>query len=148
MDVVDKNTRSRMMANIHSKNTKPEMIIRKYLFKEGFRYRIHYRQLPGKPDIVLKKYKAVIFIHGCFWHRHDCKYFKWPKSRETFWRDKLNKNASNDITNILKLKDLKWRVCVIWECALRESRDNYETIIKTLVNWLKSSNSDFLEVKS
>jgi DNA mismatch endonuclease (patch repair protein) len=99
-DIVDSKTRSRMMSGIKGKNTKPEILIRSLLHRNGFRFRIHEKNLPGKPDIVLKRYQAVIFVHGCFWHRHLCHLFKWPKTRPDFWRDKINKNVINDQNNI------------------------------------------------
>jgi DNA mismatch endonuclease, patch repair protein len=147
MDVVDKKTRSRMMSGIKCKNTRPEILIRSMLHREGFRFRIHVTGLPGKPDLVLKKYKAVIFVHGCFWHRHDCKYFKWPKSRSDFWKAKLNKNHIIDEHNLMKLFEKGWRVCIIWECAIRESKDNLVEIRKKVGDWLKKGSS-FLEVGS
>lgn len=146
-DIVDKKTRSRMMSGIKGKNTKPEVLIRSALHKEGFRYRIHVKNLPGKPDIVLKKYNAVIFIHGCFWHKHNCKYFKLPKSRTDFWTDKLNKNVENDSKNLKKITDLKLRVCIIWECAMREAKYDVKKIIFQVKNWLLSESST-LEIRS
>ncbi len=147
MDVVDRNTRSRMMSGIKSKNTKPELIIRSLLHKSGFRYRLHVKDLPGKPDLVLKKYKAVIFVHGCFWHMHDCKYFKWPKSHVNFWKEKISKNHDNDRKNLVKLSNLGWRVCVIWECSIRDAKDDMEYIKTEIETWLISEKK-FLEVKS
>ena len=146
-DVVDKETRSRMMSGIQGKNTKPELIIRSALHRDGFRFRIHVKNLPGKPDIVLKKFKAVIFIHGCFWHKHNCRFFKWPKSRVDFWKEKLNKNADNDAKNIKKLADLQWRICIIWECALRGANKDVDSVKIKIEKWLKST-SKYLEVKS
>jgi len=108
-----------MMSGIRSKNTKPEIVIRKALHKEGFRFRIHCRDLPGKPDLVFPKYKAVIFIHGCFWHVHDCSLFKWPSSRREFWKSKLSRNQEKDSESLQKLRDAGWRVLVIWECAFK-----------------------------
>ena len=91
-DVVDRKTRSRMMSGIRGKNTRPELLIRKGLHARGFRFRLHDKRLPGKPDLVLPKYSAVIFVHGCFWHGHDCHLFKWPQSRREFWRKKITRN--------------------------------------------------------
>ena len=147
MDIVDKETRSRMMSGIKGKNTKPELMIRSILHKSGFRYRVHVKGLPGKPDLVFKKYMAVIFVHGCFWHMHDCKYFKWPKSRTDFWKEKLNKNHTNDKQNIVKLSDLGWRVCVIWECSIREAKNDMDSIKIKVEKWLRSD-KDFLEVRA
>lgn len=115
--------RSENMQKIKSKNTQPELIVRKFLFSKGFRYRIHVKRLPGKPDIVLKKYNTVIFIHGCFWHGHlNCKYFKIPKSRTDFWKNKIEKNRKNDQRNIKKLKELGWNVFEIFECEIKENK--------------------------
>jgi len=116
-DIVSKKKRSQMMAGIKGKNTKPEVAIRKALFNKGYRYRLHKKNLPGKPDLVLAKYNTVIFIHGCFWHRHDCHLFKWPKTRPEFWKNKINGNKIRDLKHLKELYELKWRVLVIWECA-------------------------------
>lgn len=147
MDTVDRRTRSRMMSNIKSKDTNPEMIIRKMLHGEGFRYRLHDRNLPGKPDLIFRKYNAVIFIHGCFWHRHDCRYFKWPKSRIDFWKEKLNRNADNDRANLLSLLDSGWRVCLVWECSIREADRDLDSVKSTLIDWL-GSRMDFMEIRN
>lgn len=119
-DVVDAATRSRMMSGIRSKDTKPEMIVRRALHKAGFRYRLHDKKLPGKPDIVLPKYRTVIFVHGCFWHGHGCKDFKWPKSREQWWREKIEGNVARDKAVTTKLGHLGWRISTIWECESEE----------------------------
>ena len=121
VDVVDKATRSRMMSGIRGKDTRPEMIVRRALHKAGYRYRLHDKKLPGKPDIVLPKYKTVIFVHGCFWHGHNCKYFKWPRTRPEFWREKISGNVERDRKAFAKLEKLGWRVVVIWECETRNS---------------------------
>lgn len=118
VDVVDKKTRSRMMSGIRGKNTKPEIIVRKALHAAGYRFRLHRKDLPGKPDIVLPKYKTVIFVHGCFWHKHDCRYFKWPKTRPDFWREKIEGNVERDRLAYEKLEEMGWRVKVVWECEL------------------------------
>jgi len=144
-DVVDKKTRSRMMSGIKGKNTKPEILIRSLLHKCGFRFRIHDSNLPGKPDIVLKKYRAVVFIHGCFWHRHECHLFKWPKTRPEFWKNKINRNHENDIKALHELEALGWRVCIIWECAVKGADKDLEKITSQLASWLNSEN-DFLEI--
>jgi DNA mismatch endonuclease (patch repair protein) len=138
-DIVDKKTRSRMMSGIQGKNTKPEMTIRKLLHRAGFRFRIHNTRLAGKPDITLKRYKAIIFVHGCFWHGHDCGFFKLPTTRPDFWRMKISRNTENDARNIKVLLDDGWRVGIIWECALRgKSRHPEEDIERKLVKWLCS----------
>ncbi len=140
-DVVDSETRSRMMSGIRGKNTKPELEIRRLLHQRGFRYRLHDKKLPGKPDIVLKKYNAVIFIHGCFWHRHNCHLFKWPKTRPEFWKQKITRNHENDIAALAELLSGGWRVCVVWECSIKGSSKNVPMVSESIVRWLKSNNS-------
>lgn len=120
MDVHTKEIRSYNMAQIRGQGTKPEEIVRKYLFSMGFRYRKNDRRLPGSPDIVLPKYKTVIFVNGCFWHGHTgCKYFVWPKNNAEFWRRKIESNISRDSQKMQQLSSLGWRVIVIWECQLK-----------------------------
>jgi DNA mismatch endonuclease (patch repair protein) len=120
MDVVDKTTRSRMMSKIKGKNTRPEMIVRKFLHANGFRFRLHRKDLPGNPDIVLPKLKTCIFVHGCFWHRHSmCKFATTPKTRTEFWTNKLEKNVDRDSKNKLALEKEGWNVLIIWECDLK-----------------------------
>lgn len=122
-DVHSPETRSYNMSRIHGKDTKPEEKVRKYLFSQGFRYRKNDKRLPGKPDIVLPKYKTVIFVNGCFWHKHEgCKYFVWPKTNEDFWRAKINANVSRDQENMKLLSELGWNVIVIWECELKKEK--------------------------
>ena len=120
-DVHSIETRSYNMSQIKGKNTKPEEKVRKFLFSQGFRYRKNVRELPGKPDIVLPKYKTCIFVNGCFWHKHEgCKYFVWPKSNIEFWKNKLNKNCDRDKVTYSKLKQLGWNVVIVWECELKK----------------------------
>ena len=122
-DVHDQKTRSYNMSRIKGKDTRPEMIVRKFLFSKGFRYRLHDKKLPGKPDIVLPKYKTVIFINGCFWHGHDgCKYFVVPKTRTEWWLNKIIGNIGNDTRNGEALELEGWNVIVIWECELRKGK--------------------------
>ncbi len=141
-DVVDASTRSRMMSGIRGKNTRQEVEIRKRLFALGFRYRLHDKKLPGKPDLVLPRYNAVIFIHGCFWHAHDCYLFQLPASRKAFWKKKLLGNKKRDQANIEKLKGLGWRVLIIWECAFRAVGKNrtaeLDRIAAKAAQWLRS----------
>lgn len=118
-DIVDRATRSRMMSGIRSKNTRIEVSLRKALFARGFRYRINDARLPGKPDIVLPRYRAVVFVHGCFWHGHDCALFRMPASNTDFWRAKIDANRVRDERACGELAALGWRVAVVWECALR-----------------------------
>ena len=122
MDVHDKETRSYNMSCIKGKGTKPEEVVRKYLFSQGFRYRKNDKRLPGTPDIVLPKYKTVIFVNGCFWHGHKgCKYFVWPKNNAEFWKNKIESNISRDRKKAETLKDQGWKVIVVWECDLKHN---------------------------
>lgn len=122
-DVHSPETRSYNMSRIKGKNTKPEERVRKYLFSRGFRYRKNVNNLPGKPDIVLPKYRTCIFVNGCFWHKHEgCKYFVWPKNNAEFWEKKINGNAERDLRQHQELQDLGWKVIVVWECELKGAR--------------------------
>jgi len=137
VDVVDPKTRSRMMSGIRSKNTKVEVLIRKALHARGFRFRIHRRDLPGSPDIVLPKYRAVIMVNGCFWHGHDCQLFKWPRTRPEFWHKKLLGNIRRDEKNLARLMELGWRVCVLWECEFKGSKSKtLAEVSDELIEWL------------
>jgi len=119
VDVVDKATRSRMMSSIQGKNTKPELLVRKYLHSRGLRFRLHAKELPGKPDLIFPKYKVVVFVHGCFWHQHPrCKFAVVPASNVEFWEQKLGANRERDQRNKRMLKALGWRALTIWECQL------------------------------
>ncbi|MEG0144333.1 MAG: DNA mismatch endonuclease Vsr, partial [Akkermansia sp.] len=122
MDRLDKTTRSRVMSAIGHKDTTPEVSVRKSLFHLGLRYRLHDKTLPGKPDLVFPKYKSVIFIHGCFWHSHDCKYGRLPSSNTDFWEQKLKRNVERDHVNIRLLSLLGWRVKIIWTCSLKNKK--------------------------
>ena len=113
--------RSRNMSHIRSTNTRPEEKVRKYLFQQGFRYRKNVRKLPGCPDIVLPKYRTVIFVNGCFWHKHDCPRFVWPSSNREYWIPKIERNVNRDNNNQRILKDLGWNVLVVWECQLKKN---------------------------
>ena len=133
-DVHDKATRSYNMSRIKGKDTKPEIMVRKYLFAKGFRYRLHDKRLPGKPDIVLPKLKAVVFVHGCFWHGHEsCRYFVVPKTRTDWWLAKIQRNRELDVENSLMLKKAGWLVFTIFECELK---NNKEITLKSLVRQL------------
>jgi DNA mismatch endonuclease, patch repair protein len=122
MDQLTKEERSRNMAAIKSVDTKPEWIVRRLLFSLGYRYRLHDKKLPGKPDIVLPKYKTIIFIHGCFWHRHEgCRRANLPKSNRNYWLPKIERNVQRDADNETKLKKLGWKVITIWECQIKDS---------------------------
>lgn len=123
MDVHNQETRSFNMSQIKGKDTKPEIVVRKYLHSNGFRYRLHSKELPGKPDIVLKKYKKVIQVQGCFWHKHEgCKYFVVPKTRTEWWLKKINRTAKGDLDNNERLTELGWEVITIWECELKPDK--------------------------
>lgn len=123
-----------MMAGIKGRNTKPELDVRSYLHRKGLRFRLNSRTLPGRPDIVLPKYNSVVFVHGCFWHRHGCTKFVWPKTRVEFWKEKLNANAARDVRNAAKLRSLGWHVYTVWECRLSHGQLNklYRKIVTNL----------------
>ena len=118
-DIVSKEVRSRNMAAIRGKDTKPELLIRKGLHRLGLRYQLHDDKLPGKPDLVFPKYNAVIFVNGCFWHGHDCHLFKQPETREEFWQIKIDRNRERDAENKDALSKMGWRILTVWECALK-----------------------------
>lgn len=134
---IDRGTRSYIMSKIKKTNTKPEIIVRSFLFKKGLRFRIHANKMPGNPDILLPKYRTVLFINGCFWHCHPgCKYNKPPKSRQEYWIPKLKRNVERDLNNKMELKKLGWKVIVVWECDLKKIKQEktleklYRAIIK------------------
>ena len=128
-DVMTPEERSRCMAAVKGKDTKPEMIVRKYLFSRGLRYRVNNRNLPGSPDIVLRKYKTVVFVDGCFWHGHEgCKYFRLPKSNVDFWRHKIAMNIARDYANNVDLKLAGWKVIRIWECEIKTKAKREEAL--------------------
>lgn len=138
VDIVDSATRSRMMSGIRGRNTKPELVIRSLLHRKGFRYRLHRSDLPGKPDIVFPGLHAVIFVHGCFWHGHNCRFFKWPSTRPEFWRAKIGRNQENDMRVIDHLIADGWRVGIVWECAIRGRDRDISALIDRLAGWLSS----------
>ena len=130
--------RSFNMSRIRSTNTKPEMLVRKFLFAHGCRYRLHHKRLPGKPDIVLPKYRTVIFVHGCYWHGHDnCKYYKVPQTRTDWWLNKINTSKANDNKAVKALKKDGWKVIVVWECDLKAARVD-RTVSSVLKNLKKA----------
>ena len=136
-DVHTKEVRSYNMSQIRSKNTKPELIVRKYLFAKGFRYRLHSKDLPGKPDIVLPKYRTVIFVHGCFWHGHErCKYFVVPNTNTEWWLNKIARNKQLDKEHIKKLRSDKWNVIILFECKLKKG--NIDSTLDALVKKLNN----------
>ncbi|MGV2833767.1 very short patch repair endonuclease [Pseudomonas shirazensis] len=133
MDTVSREVRSRMMAGIRGSDTLPEMKVRKLLHRQGFRYRLHQRNLPGKPDVVLPRHRVCIFVHGCFWHRHPgCKYASTPKTREDFWQTKFDQNVKRDIRNREELLRLGWRVIELWECGIRGSEAGMSWLRETI----------------
>lgn len=139
-DIVDKATRSRMMSGIRGRDTKPEVLVRKYLHAEGFRFRLHVQTLPGSPDLVLPRWKFVVFVHGCFWHRHPgCNYAYTPKSREDFWLGKFEKNVARDKAAISGLTEAGWRVAIVWECSLR-GRERH-VVLSDLVKHIREGQS-------
>lgn len=128
------------MSRIAGKDTKPEELVRKYLFSKGFRYRKNVRKLPGTPDVVLPKYRTVIFVNGCFWHGHEgCKYFVWPKNNAEFWRQKIETNISRDQRKEAQLRDMGWNVMIVWECELRPPKR------QATLEWLESQLRQILE---
>ena len=135
-DVHTPEIRSYNMSRIRSKDTKPEEAVRKYLFARGFRYRKNDRRYPGKPDIVLPKYKTMIFVNGCFWHKHEgCRYFVWPKNNAEFWREKINGNAERDRKIQAQLEEMGWRVITVWECTLK--KDVFEDTMEQLIREIR-----------
>lgn len=139
-DVVSAQVRSRMMAGIRGMDTKPELFLRKGLHARGFRFRLHVRNLPGRPDLVFKSRRAVIFAHGCFWHGHDCQLFKWPRTRPEWWRAKILRNRENDKRAETSLLDTGWRCGIVWECALKGTeRLSADEVLKRCEQWLYSS---------
>ena len=142
-DIVDTQTRSRMMAGIRGKDTKPETSVRKALHRRGYRYRLHNPKLPGKPDLAFTSRKAVIMVHGCFWHGHGCNLFRWPSTRELFWRTKINRNRDRDSQMQQALQSLGWRVLVVWECALKgREKKPFEEVVDGISLWLDEGSAN------
>lgn len=135
MDIWSKQKRSEVMSRIRGKNTKPEMILRSHLFRQGFRFRVHQKDLPGNPDIVLPKYQMAIFVHGCFWHYHkDCREGRIPSTNSKFWKEKLERNVNRDKANIKALRKGSWKVHVVWECEIEK---HLEETLKKITSKLK-----------
>ena len=127
------------MSRVKGKNTKPELHVRSLLHGAGFRFRLSSDKVPGKPDIILPKYKAVILVHGCFWHGHDCPRFSWPQSNKAFWRKKIEGNRARDRRYLEELSEVGWRVCVVWECSIRGSgKKSNQNMANRLIAWLMS----------
>lgn len=139
-DVVSSEKRSQMMSGIRSKDTRPEMIVRRALHARGFRYRLHAKDLPGKPDLVFPRYRSVVMVHGCFWHGHDCPLFKVPGTRTEFWLGKIGRNRERDAEVRQALAGLGWRVLEVWECELRAAKKaGYLPVVDRIVEWLCSA---------
>lgn len=134
------------MAAIRGKNTKPEVLVRSLLHRQGFRFRVNVGNMPGKPDIVFPRFRAVIFVNGCFWHGHNCIFFRLPKTRTEFWRSKIEGNRTNDYLATLALFAEGWRVCVVWECVLRGKNRNVDDAINQISAWLHG-NQTFMEIR-
>lgn len=136
-----------MMSGIRGANTKPELVLRKGLHARGFRFRLHDRRLPGTPDLIFPKFRAVLFAHGCFWHGHDCHLFKWPSTRPDFWATKINRNREVDARSKIALEKGGWRQGIVWECALKgKTRRPIEQVIEECEAWLQSERP-YLEIK-
>lgn len=139
MDIVSAETRSRMMSGIRTRDTKPEVLFRKGLHRRGYRYRLQSKHVPGKPDFVLPRYRVAAFVHGCFWHRHGCHLFKWPRTRPEFWRAKLDRNRERDDEVAGELKHTGWRQLTVWECAFRgPNRIGLDAALDTAEQWLET----------
>lgn len=151
MDVHTREQRSFNMSKIGPRDTKPELVVRQWLWRHGHRYRVHYRDLPGKPDIVFPGRRKVIFVHGCFWHMHRCRYFKWPSSNADFWKQKIESNALRDLVNYEKLVASGWTYLILWECVLREPKSadkqtKLEQIGRLIEQFLASKNKLCMEI--
>lgn len=139
VDTVTREVRSRIMSHIRSKDTKPEMMVRRALHAAGFRYVLHDRRLPGCPDLVLPRHRAVVFVHGCFWHGHSCRFFRLPRTRTAFWAGKIGRNCERDAVAIDALLASGWRVAVVWGCALRSGEATRQKSVVRLIHWFASS---------
>ena len=141
-DVVDRATRSRMMSGIRSTNTKPEIILRKALHRMGFRYTLHAKNVPGKPDMAFPSRKAAVFVNGCFWHGHDCRFFKQPQTRPEFWSAKIERNRVRDEVVREQLTSAGWRQLTVWECAIRGAGSDAPSKVATkIAEWLRSKSA-------
>ena len=137
-DVHDRQTRSRNMAAIRNSNTKPELRVRKELHRRGMRYSLKNKALPGKPDVVLSKYRVAVFVHGCFWHRHDCNYFKLPKTNTEFWKNKISANVQRDVEVIRQITDIGYRVLIIWECSFKgKNKERLDSLFDSIILWIR-----------
>ena len=152
MATIDQQRRHDNMAAIHSKNTQPELIVRKYLFAHGFRYRLNHKRLPGHPDIVMRKYRTCIFVNGCFWHGHEgCRYFTMPKTNTDFWQKKISRNQQRDRIQIRKLTEMGWHCITLWECELKpKCRLETLTALEYTLNsiFLKNQTKPYLPIQN
>ena len=139
-DSISKEQRSMNMSHIRSKNTRPEELVRKYLFSKGFRYRKHVRELPGCPDIVLPKYKTAIFVNGCFWHKHDCPRFIWPTSNQEYWIPKISRNVQRDQEHYQDLRERGWNVLIVWECQIKKKM--FDSTMEILIRDILQNSSE------
>lgn len=150
MDNISPEKRHKVMAQVPSKNTRPEKEIRTALFRAGFRYRICDKRYPGKPDLIFPKYYAVIFINGCFWHAHEgCSNFRFPKSNIDFWKKKFERNKERDAKTLRYYQEQCWRICVVWECSIRgkNSGRKIENVTEQIIQWLEEPSDAFLEIR-
>ena len=149
VDVLSEKQRQYNMSRIRGRNTKPEMVIRRGLHARGFRFRLHVRELPGRPDLVFRRYSAVVLVNGCFWHGHGCDMFRWPRTRESFWREKIEKNRERDVGCLVALRRRGWRVLRVWECALRgPGRLDLDDLVAACATFLLDSEVSQLEIGS
>jgi len=138
-DIMTAERRSRLMSRIRGRHTKPELLIRRGMHALGFRYRLHVNDLPGKPDMVFPKYGAVVFIHGCFWHGHDCPLFREPTTNAEFWKRKIAANRENDARKAAELESSGWRILTVWECSIRGRQKSVKEVLDRIAVWLLSS---------
>lgn len=143
VDIVDKKTRSRMMSGIKGKDTQQELSLRSELHRRGFRYRLHYENLPGKPDLVFPRYSSIILLNGCFWHGHNCHLFKWPTTRSGFWQGKIKQTRLRDQRNLERYRQLGWRTLIIWECSLKgKTKLGLSQVAEITARWIQFDNQD------
>lgn len=147
MDCLTREQRRRNMSRIRAKDTKPEMLVRSGLHSRGLRFKLHSKDVPGKPDLVFPRFSTVLLVNGCFWHGHGCSLFKWPKTRASFWREKINSNIERDRHTLAALRESGWRVLVIWECALKGTqRRELADVLDTANVYIRESNAMFAEI--
>jgi len=136
------------MAGIKGKDTKPELLIRKELYRRGYRYRLHVKDIKARPDIVLRRYNSLIFVNGCFWHGHDnCKLFRYPKSRTEFWESKISGNIERDQKKWKELAEYGWRILVVWECSIKNRKQHISTVVDLIEEWLLSNKSGICQLR-